>query len=104
MKKTCLIFLLLTTFFSFSQGGEGNINFNITESYTKNNEVNLPTNVIDEKETIATPSINIFSPTEGHVFEATITVVDISYDILDFPSFTPGVDGSIYYRIKRTVC
>ena len=49
----------------------------------------------------AEPSINIFSPEEGQIFDAGTTSVDVSYDILDFPSFTPGSDGFVVYTLKE---
>ncbi len=47
------------------------------------------------------PSINIFSPVENQVFPSETTSVTISYDILNFPSFTPGADGSVVYSVRE---
>ncbi len=99
-KKYFLILLLSISFFSFSQDLKENMNFNIIENYINNKEVNLSVDLIDESKEM-NPSINIFDPIEGQIFDETTTAVNISYDILDFPSFTPGADGYVRYSVRE---
>ncbi|TCI84604.1 T9SS type A sorting domain-containing protein [Tenacibaculum sp. M341] len=47
------------------------------------------------------PSINIFAPEDGQVFDASTTNVDIAFDIVDFPSFTLGTDGTAVYTVRK---
>ncbi len=47
------------------------------------------------------PSINIFAPEDGQIFDASITNVDVAFDIIDFPSFTLGTDGTAVYTVKK---
>ncbi len=94
MKRNYLLLLLtvLTIFFSFGQENQDYITF---DSRAQDHIDDRVINVLNEQS--MDPSINIFSPANGQVFDANTTSIDIAYDILDFPDF----DGLIIFSVKE---